>query len=610
MDLFKALKPTVHLSKNGFDLSRKYVFSSKAGQALPCLSVETVPGDHFEIDLASLSRTETFNTAAFLRGKQRYDFFFVPYSQLWHPFNQFVSQRDDRHSTLQKGHIYCPVISLRTIIEFIHVFFTREELSQDGTDDIMGYSRLHNLIRLLDLLGYGNFQWLLSIPYDSQDWSAVKEAYADKYVNVFRLAAYQHIWYDYYRNKYYDVGNTGGIDTPEGETYGFPYVDGFNFDDIACDSFATSIIPWGIPGSPEFYRLRTLFDLHYVQWKKDLFTSALPSQQFGAVSSVDIVNKNIFIGGSQEVNGAPTVNNTTSAGIKKNQLYVSINSNTGSAADRSNWSIPSAFDVLTLRKAEALQTWKQATLRAGNMTDDSFKAHFGVEPYYSADENVNYLGSFSAALQVNAVESTSSTGQSLNGKVGDLAATGTCLVNGNKIKFDCRDYGVIMCIASFLPESEYKSNALDKANTLYEQFDFFTPEFQNIGLEAVSLSECSLGDIASANKVIGYSPRYHQYKTAVDKCFGEFADTSAYLDSTTETYAHAGSLKAWVSPRTEYVTLDGQRYLKTFYVNPSVYNNVFGIRADGTQLTDQFLNNVFFDIKAIRPMSVLGLPEF
>ena len=72
MDLFKALKPTAHLSKNGFDLSRKHVFSSKAGQALPCLSVETVPGDHFEIDLASLSRTETFNTAAFLRGKQQY----------------------------------------------------------------------------------------------------------------------------------------------------------------------------------------------------------------------------------------------------------------------------------------------------------------------------------------------------------------------------------------------------------------------------------------------------------------------------------------------------------------------------------------------------------
>ena len=104
MDFLNLLKPKVHPSKNGFDLSRKHVFSSKAGQLKPCLCVETVPNDHFEIDLACLTRTMTLNTAAFLRGKQRFDFFFVPYSQLWHPFNQFISQRTDKHSSLQKNH--------------------------------------------------------------------------------------------------------------------------------------------------------------------------------------------------------------------------------------------------------------------------------------------------------------------------------------------------------------------------------------------------------------------------------------------------------------------------------------------------------------------------
>ena len=602
MDLFKALKPTAHLSKNGFDLSRKHVFSSKAGQALPCLSVETVPGDHFEIDLASLSRTETFNTAAFLRGKQRYDFFFVPYSQLWHPFNQFISQREDKHSTLQKHHTYCPVISIGSIIKYIHALVTLWDDDSPLALDLHGFGRVYNVIRLLDLLGYGNFSWLTSLDYDSQDWEAIEYAYSDKYVNVFRIAAYQHIWYDYYRNKYYDTIGTGGIDSPSGEVQ--DYVNGFNFDDLDCATFGAAVIPFDDPGTQEFSRLINMFELHYVQWKKDLFTSALPSQQFGAVSAVDISGKNLINLYYQSQDKSVLVSHNTDGNIPTGGAFLTGVSNSGL------WKIPSAFDVLTIRKAEALQQWKQATLRAGNMTDDSFKAHFGVEPYYSADENVNYLGSFSAALQVNAVESTSTTGQSVNGKVGDLAATGTCLVNGDKIKFDCRDYGVIMCIASFLPESEYKSNALDKANTLYEQFDFFTPEFQNIGLEAVTNSEVSLFDIAKANNVLGYSPRYHLYKTAVDKCFGEFADSSSYLDATTETYKHVGTLKAWVSPRAEYMTLNGQRHLKTFYVNPSVYDNVFGVIASGNPNSDQFLNNVFFDIKAIRPMSVLGLPEF
>ena len=137
-DLFKSLKPKAHLAKNGFDLSRKHVFSSQAGMALPCLSLETVPGDHFEIDLAALSRTQTFNTAAFLRGKQRYDFFFVPYTQLWHPFNQFITQRTDKHSSNQKGHIFAPVIELSSLLRFIY-----SSLYTDGSSvtkyDFMNY---------------------------------------------------------------------------------------------------------------------------------------------------------------------------------------------------------------------------------------------------------------------------------------------------------------------------------------------------------------------------------------------------------------------------------------------------------------------------------------
>lgn len=606
MDLFKALKPHATLSKNGFDLSRKHVFSSKAGQALPCLSVETVPGDHFEIDLTSLSRTETFNTAAFVRGKQRYDFFFVPYSQLWHPFNQFISQRNDKHSTMQRYHTYCPVVRMGDIFRFIKDLCSLSHNPEfiNESKDIHGFYIADSVVRILDLLGYGNFQYLLDLNFDSPDWPEIINAFDNKYVNLFRIAAYQHIWYDYYRNKYYDVDGTGGIETTGQQSHYMDYVYAFNFDDLACDNFANSVVSYGSPhtASIGFNRFKQIFQMRYVQWKKDLFTSALPSQQFGAVSAVDITGKNIISDFKQSTTQQAEVASTNH--IVPGSLYPAR------GTSESTWSIPSAFDVLTLRKAEALQAWKQATLRAGNMTDDSFKAHFGVEPYYDADENVNYLGSFSAALLVNDVQTTASTSETINGRVGDLAAYGTVMASGNKLKFDCRDYGVIMCIASFLPESEYVSNSLDKANTLFEQFDFFTPEFQNIGLEAVPSSEVSLFDPAKYNNVLGYAPRYHMYKTAVDKVFGEFGDSALYLDATIETYKHIGSLRPWVSPRTEYDSLEGYRYLKTFYVSPNVYNDVFGVAVDSSQNTDQFLHNVYFDIKAIRPMSVLGLPQF
>ena len=614
-DLFKSLKPNAKLSKNGFDLSRKHVFSSQAGMALPCLSLETVPGDHFEIDLAALSRTQTFNTAAFLRGKQRYDFFFVPYTQLWHPFNQFISQRTDKHSTLQLGHIYAPVVKLSDLLWFIvNTIYTFESSEAVEVHDFMGYSFSDNAIRILDLLGYGDYRWLLTyngstINSDLKD--ALAEAYGDKYVNVFRLAAYQHIWYDYYRNKYYDVQETGGVNPVDVSNYFHNYIQGFNFDDVDCSSFADSNILTGdlivnfngeIPANIDTIRLYNLLKLNYIQWKKDIFTTAMPSQQFGVVSAVDISNFQLLsksIPSSFSSVGVAPSSSSPAGGTYVNGISLPSNQ---------RWDIPSAFDVLSLRKAEALQQWKQTTLRAGNMTDSSFEGHFGVKPYYEGDENVRYLGSFSSALQVNSVEATASTGVGDNKSVGDLAATGTMVTNGQKIKFDCQDFGIVMCIASYLPESEYSSNALDKANTLHEQFDWFTPEFQNIGLEAVTRKEFDFsGQDTGVNLVCGYAPRYYMYKTAVDKVFGEFKPTESLTSQEIDVQV-AGTLSPWVSPRIEYSA--ALRELRTFYVDPNIYDSVMAINATADQKTDYFVNNVFFDIKAIRPMSVLGLPQF
>ena len=609
MDFLNLLKPKVHPSKNGFDLSRKHVFSSKAGQLKPCLAVETVPGDNFEIDVTSLTRTMTLNTAAFLRGKQRYDFFFVPYSQLWHPFNQFISQRTDKHSMTQNGHLYCPVIELQALLDWI------ADCWFDGANnlynrDVHGYDSICGMLDLLNLLGYGDFYYIIH----AADVNTAKQdnaEYAGKYVNLFRLAAFQHIWYDYYRNKYYDVDATGGIYASQMNV--FSNVDMFNFDDVLCNSFATSILSPGLynTSDPASYRIMRLLQPRYVQYKKDLFTSALPGQQFGAVSSVNlgsVVSQSDIDrwvkGVSSGTNPDPGLEVRTSVDYYLRSLQqIDPNDSSLKAYLTHTHIVPgSSFDVLTLRKAEMLQVWKQRTLRAGNMVDDSFEAHYGVKPYYEDENNVNYLGSFSSALQINTVEATANAGQSLNGKVGDIAATGTCVVGGNKIKFNPKDFGIIMCCASFLPESEYNATSIEKANTLHEQFDFFTPEFENIGLEAIPYREYDFRaqDASHSESVVGYAPRYWMYKEGRDKCFGQFMSS--------------GSLRAWVAPRQIYNTFTPQgafvNDMSNMYVKPAIMNNIFAIVANGDNLTDTFLNNVYFDIKAIRPMSELGLPQF
>ena len=119
MDLFKAFKhPEAQVASNPFDLGFRNVITTKAGTLRPILCKEVVPGDKWKISLASLLRTFPMQTAAFLRCKQNFDFFFVPYSQLWSGWESFISQREDPvisvpDSTTQRSN------SLQTALQII-----------------------------------------------------------------------------------------------------------------------------------------------------------------------------------------------------------------------------------------------------------------------------------------------------------------------------------------------------------------------------------------------------------------------------------------------------------------------------------------------------------
>lgn len=646
------LKPLAQPSMNGFDLSQKHVYSSAPGRFDAPMFVETMPRDKFKVDMSGLMRTMTLNTAAFLRGKVTYDFYFVPYSQIWHPFNQFISQRMDAHSTRQRGFKYVPVINLYhlfLLIGAIHTYYYDSTIGKYNEfpyylKDVHGVPWIKNIFRMLDYFGYGNYSHLeYMIRYNMmQDYETDIELYRDKYVNIFRPAAYQHIWYDYYRNKFYDNYEW---DT---DVYGHveDFVGFFNFDDIECDTFANSVIPI-IPASlsaNENLRIYGMFQQRYVQYKQDFLQSALPSQQFGAVSQVTI-----DVNGSAAVSGSATLDGTTGDDVGRWSMYEgsgnipsgkNITSNSanflnaqgegsvrhthvvnGSASITSYASISGNgyFDVISLKRAEALQKWRQNVMRAGNMVDDNFRAHFGATPRYESDNNVYKLKSYETSLSINVVEATAQSSESGNNRVGDLGATATALVNGGPFEYDCRDFGVIVCCQYFRPESEYSSVMIDRANTLYESFDFPTPEFCNIGLSPIELRDYNF-NLQSPSTVLGFASQYWWYKTALDKCHGDFAKYQySDLAQGGNVYIEKGSMVFWNAPRLLDMVMQRSgelfRSKSSLYVNPSILDDVFAIQYFNpselvAKLVDSLIFNTYFDVKVIRPLTVVGLPNF
>lgn len=148
-------------SRNGFDLSQKINFTAKVGELMPVWWTPVLPTDSLRVQVNNFIRTQSLNSAAFARMRGYFDFYFVPFSQMWQHFNTAVTQMN---TNLQ--YASGPVISDNTALSGQLPYFTCEQvakyiISLAQKKNAFGFFRSTMTCRLLEYLGYGNFY-----PYD------------------------------------------------------------------------------------------------------------------------------------------------------------------------------------------------------------------------------------------------------------------------------------------------------------------------------------------------------------------------------------------------------------------------------------------------------------
>lgn len=170
-------------SRNGFDRSRREVFSAKVGFALPTNVKHLMPGSEAKIDVRHLIRCDALQTAAFTRFNCSYDFYKVNYNDIYSGFNQYLAQREDKQLASTPVTEQLPRISLDSFLNnILYVAFL--DYTLDHLEDLFsslnilepsklaekfrkfGYfftslnpnvSVALEVVRNLDLLGYGNY---------------------------------------------------------------------------------------------------------------------------------------------------------------------------------------------------------------------------------------------------------------------------------------------------------------------------------------------------------------------------------------------------------------------------------------------------------------------
>lgn len=593
-------------SRNGFDLSQKINFTAKVGELMPVWWAPVLPTDSLRVKVNNFIRTQSLNSAAFARMRGYFDFYFVPFSQMWQHFNTAVTQMN---TNLQ--YASGPVISDNKALSGQLPFFTCEQVANylfflGQKKNAFGFFRSTMTCRLLEYLGYGNFY--AYDPNGSKKWRWEQHPMLNNLaLSPFPLMAYQKIYADYNRYTQWERTNPS--------TFNMNYITGNG--DLNLDLMVSG-----------FTDTFNFLDLRYSNWQKDLFHGVLSVAQYGEASVVpvtavadnfDIVphtamgftnqsgdtsqvlsNGNITVGQNNNREFVLNAPLTGSPGSHVQMFYKSGLAISGSASVSSNLSI------LALRRAEAAQKWKEVSLASEEDYPAQIGAHWGEKPSDFLSGMCRYLGGITSNLDINTITNTNLA----DDNAALQRATGTFNAAGG-IKFDSAgQYGIVMCVFRALPILDYTTTGVYFGTTLTDVTDFPIPEFDRIGMESVPVCralnpalENKLSPPIKADAYFGYAPRYIDWKTAIDVSRGEFTNTleSFVMKFNDDDLFAADSVDYPDNPNVEADSIKAG----FFKVNPHTVDTLFAVDADKA---DHLLCSTFFDVKVVRSLDTNGLP--
>lgn len=494
--------------RNGFDVSRRRLFTAPCGMLLPTYIDYANPGDKYKCDTSAFIRTDALQSAAMMRLKAHAEWFFVPFEQLYHFWNEYYYNTQDidtnflgsPNSVEAKGFQF-PYLNIYDSYNFgldpnggnsnWYILDTKYNESENTITyhlkcDEFGLPYAWHFRRLFDMLGYG------SVNYVSESDSNI-----DTNFLPIPFLAYHRIFYSHYQN-----------------TMFFPN----RYDFYNVDSYHGSVIP------RELGR-ELVSKIHYRPWRKDFFTNMQPTPQFsasyanavlgeGSIASTDTnvrfdVNQEGY--SSQYVQSLLNMTGDARSGGTGATLFVQNGQHT-------------QFNAGDIRALFAYDKLLRITASTGTHYDQQTLAHFGFNPPKGISKDVYFLGEQTTDISINEVVATSTTAEDpktakAGQVIGDIAGKGFgASTKGQNIGFTCPCHGVVMCLFSIEPIPDYASMGTEQQLRYYDAMDFYHPEFDNVGMVPLydAFFNYSLVPISNSRRIYGWTYRYSELKTKFD----------------------------------------------------------------------------------------------
>lgn len=515
-----------------FGLSHTNTLTLDMPNLVPVLCRDVIPGDTWKISSEIFLRMMPMLSPIMQDVDVFCHYFYVPLRLVCHEYDNFFNPEE-------QDNVYRPFIDPAKAGDYAQQLYpSLDDIPIDSTKRTTAQQQFLDFILLFaegslaDYLGIPVIDIRDAINDNLQIYDAVELQAAVKSLPKFSaipFLQYQLIYDEFYRDQTLEDSILQLLE---------PECDGFVKGKFSIDEPFDVISPAGFT---------LLMSLQRRAWRKDYFTSALPTPQAGPdvhlplTGNADVVLKGI---GEGPVMYDPQLVRFASSGLQSLDTGVVADSHgqlgvtdtTTSEADpvvidpngtlEADLSSVTSATINELRRAVRAQEFLEKCARGGRRYIEMILSHFGVRSSDSRLDRPEFLGGGRQPFTISEVLSHVGEDDTQNFILGEMAGHGLSYGQSSYTRRFFEEHGFIFAIVSILPKASYQQG-LERMWTRESIYDYAWPSFANLGEQEILNKEiyAASGD---PDGVFGYAPRYSEYKYIPSSVHGQMRTSLSY----------------------------------------------------------------------------------